>query len=234
MLATLPIFATGGAMAAGNTATGSSSAVSGTLTVQGFPSDTLSPQLPATYTAPPTGKATPVVKKNFSATHTYYGQIALTTKAKSVTDTASGALASGATTATGGSTIVSPSLAAVAQGKNILTASATKILSTAHVSKTQTGKVTTKGTTTLTGLTVTSSLFGLNIQNLDVTATPNQVLAKNSDGTAKVIANYQVPVKTGGKVTGVNVSAIDVHLSNFKYGAYVISGDIAIANSAAK
>lgn len=236
LLAAIPILGSNGAMAATSpSATGSSSVVNATLSVVGFGSETLPDQLPVTYTAPPTGKATPVIKKNFSASHSYFGgEIVLTAKAKTAKDTAQGGVASGATTAKGTSTISTPTLKVDAHGETILTGTAASIVSSATVSKPKTGTPTTSASVTITGLTLSSQMFGLNIKNLTVSPKPNQILAKNKAGTAKIIGNRQVTVRKAGKVTGVVVNALDVQLTNFVYGPYTLSGDIVIANSTAK
>jgi hypothetical protein len=220
-------------MAAGPSATGSAWAVGATFKPVGWPRAKLPNQQIATYTAPPKGK-TETTKKNFSTALGFGPDYWLTTKAMTVTDTAEGYIVSGATTVKSTATVSSPRVTFVGHEKMILTATASQIASSAAVSRTNTGTPKIKASVIITGLTLSSALLGIHIKNLTVSPKANQVLAKNANGTVEIIANYQIPIKTAGKVTGMVVNALDIHLQNFSYQSDKLSGDIAIANTAVK
>ena len=112
-----------------------------------------------------------------------------------------------------------------------LTVSASNIASGATLTKTA-SKTTPVGSAALTKLSIVSSVFGIN-KSYTGSPKPNFVLYQSADKTVTVYLNRQITKTTGGKVTSIAVSAVDLHVVNFMYSRQTVSGDFYLATSSA-
>jgi hypothetical protein len=231
--ASLLAFTAGEAVAASTTATASSSAFSATFSVAGAGSQSLAAQLPATVTVPPAKTVKNAPANPLTINKTYFGAITISGTITKVSDVAQGSgLKAGVLTAGASSTLTTSSVTAVAQGSNIFSASSNSVASTAAITK-KNGTPTTSTTTTISGLTFSSSVFGINLKNKSYNLTKQKIIGQNTAGTAFLIANHTTPIKTGSKIMSA-VDALDLHLVDFSYGPYKISGDVALGTSSVK
>jgi hypothetical protein len=208
----------------------SANAVSATITVNGA-SSSLAKQVLAIGIAPPAYSQNPKVT-SYSKTASLSGlTVALT--AQNVSDSASskGLDATGGVTVLSGAQIGLLSATLSSGAGTALTLSANTLVSSASFATTKAGANTATGSTSIASLTINSALFG--IKNLSFTGKPvaNKILFHNSDNSVVVYLNRQVSMKKLGKLTAFDVSAVVLHINNFKYGPYTISGDINIATS---
>jgi hypothetical protein len=221
------------------TITGSSSAnaLSAALNVNGSASS-LPNQAVASGKAPPKYNV-PVKVPHYSKTAPL-GPLAVTVTAANINDTASsaGIDAKGGLTTISGSSIGSVNATLSALGKTALTVSATKLVSNASFATTKAGVTTATGGTSIGSLTINSPAFGItNVKfptaakpNLH-TPTPSQILYHNSDNSVVVYLNRLTASTKAGKATSIAVSAVVLHIKNFKYNGIPVSGDINVATS---
>jgi hypothetical protein len=105
------------------------------------------------------------------------------------------------------------------------------MVSSAGLTKTAT-KNTAVGSVAMTKFSIVSSVFGI---NKSYTGSPkaNFILYQSKDKKVTLYLNRQITKTTGGKVTSISVSAVDLHVANFTYASQTVSGDFFLANSSA-
>jgi hypothetical protein len=188
-----------------------------------------------------TGSAPPAYNKKtalptYSKTVKYSDGLTLKVTTKAITDIASstGTTAAGGITASASSTISALNSTVSTVLGAAITASASKILSKASFATIKSGKVTPTGSVSITGLSFSAPAFDVKTVTFSGAATPNKVLYESSDKSVVVYANRQVTTKSAGKTTGITVDAIALHVTNYKYGPYTITGDLALGTCVAK
>jgi len=219
------------------TAGSSANALSAALNVNGAASS-LPNQAVASGTAPP--KYTKAMNvPNYSKTASLSG-LTVSVTAMNINDTASsaGLDAKGGLTAISGASIDSINATLSSPLGTALTVTAAKLVSGASFATTKAGVGTAKGSTSIGSLTINSALFGINNLKFPLPSTPNnhtpganQILYNNSDNSVVLYLNRQTPKSTAGKVSSIAVSAVTLHVKNFKYSSFTISGDINVATS---
>jgi hypothetical protein len=215
------------------TAGSSSDALSAVFTVNKT-SDSLPNQAVATGKAPPKyDKTTKVL--SYSKTASLSG-LTLKVTAKNIVDTASsaGIDTKGGITAISGASIGSVNSTLSSPLGTAMTVKAGTLASSASFATTKAGVNTAKGSAAITALVITAPAFG--IKNLTYSGKPaaNRILYQNGAKTVIVYLNRQTTTTAGGKVTGISVSSVAVHVKNYIYAKGItVSADVDVATSTA-
>jgi len=224
---------------AATTITGGSSAnaLSAVINVNGNASS-LPNQAVASGKAPPK-YTVPVSVPHYSKTASLSGLTGKVT-ATNVNDTASsaGIDAKGGLTTISGSSIDAVNATLSSPLGTALTVTAKSLVSNASFATTKAGATTAKGGTTIGSLVINSPLFGINNVKFPTAAkptvhtpTPGQILYQNSDKSVVLYLNQLTAPLKAGQASSVAVSAVVLHVKNFKYSAFTITGDINVATS---
>jgi hypothetical protein len=219
------------------TASSSASAASASFTVTGK-SGTIKPQALASGSGS-TGYSKTVSPAKLTPSGTF-GILSLSGTVTNISDKASSAGAnSGTIASTGSASIGSLSAKINSPLGTALTVTSGKITSSATLTKTATTN-TPSTSVSITNFSIVSPFFGINktftgaFSSSDPKSMANYPLYQSTDGKVTVYLNYQVKKTTAGKVTGITVSAVDLHIVNFSYAGQTVSGDLALATSAAQ
>jgi hypothetical protein len=239
LIAVAATLAASSAMAASPTGNSSATALNFNLSINGA-NASLTNQVYATGSAPPNYSVqTPLAK--FSKTKTFSNQLTLKATAANILDKATGKSASGGLTTTSSSSAGSFGATVSSAAGTALTITITPpkktptapaLLSTASFAITSAGKTTSKGTATFGTVTIAAPLFNINKTISGPQAANTYVYGKAGDAVT-LVANRQTPIKSGGKTTGIVVDALALHVNNYVYGPYTISGDIAVGTDKA-
>jgi hypothetical protein len=236
LIAVAATLAASSAMAASPTGNSSAAALNFTLSVNGAKAS-LTNQVYATGSAPPNYNV-PVPLKTFSKKKTFSNQLTLKASAANILETAAGKSAGGGLTTTSSSSVDTFSATVSSAAGTALTITAVNngttpsLLSTASFAITKAGKITPKGTTTFGTVSIVAPLFNINKTVSGPQAANTYVYGKAGDAVT-LIANRQTPITSGGKTTGTIVDALALHVDNYVYGPYTISGDITVGTDKA-
>jgi len=211
------------------TAGSSASAVSATFSVNAS-SGSLAPQAVASGKGPAAYDVTknvPTLSKSQAVSF-----LTLSATAKTIKDKASSAGVQSGTIASAASASIGSITGKIASPLGTaLTATATNLISSAHLTKTAT-KNTPAGAVSIGGLSIDSALFGVK-KTYKGKPKPNFILYQNTDKTVTVYLNRQIKTTKAGKVTKISVSAVNLHVKNYVYQEQTLSGDLFLATSAA-
>lgn len=215
------------------TASSSSDALSASFTVNGK-SEGLPNQSVATGKGPAKYGQT-IKAATYSKTASLSG-LTLTVSAKNILDTASsaGIDKNGGITAISGSSVSSVNSKLTSPLGTALTVTAATLASSASFATTKAGVNTATGSATVTTLTITAPAFGIKSLTYSGKPAANHILYENAAKTVIVYLNRQTTTTAGGKVTGISVSSVAVHVKNYVYNKSItVSGDVDVATSTA-
>jgi hypothetical protein len=228
--------------AATQTASSSGSAVEASFTLDGVKASLpKADKVVAAGKAPPAYNVAPPMTASYSKSGTFDGAITLTGTGTDFAVTAASAGTNAAqglevhSTASVGSLKVTISSAA----GPVFTATLSNLSTNASLSKTKDGVASINIGAGIGSILVNAPTLGIKNKKFSGNTKPNTVLYQKIDPSTKqvvvsVIVFEALTTPAAGAPQTVAVSALALHIKNFKYLGHTVSGDVTIATSIAK
>jgi hypothetical protein len=163
------------------------------------------------------------------------GGMSVSATAKTLTSKAWAPATAGGARTSHGSTTIGSLTEKLLNGKTVvLTITGTDLTSGATFAKNSKGAIRPAGTMSVGTVTINAPTWGIKNVSHKGSAKANTVLFKTVDGSLVIYANYQVETAAFGSATSIMVDTIDIHMTKFKSGAKILTGDIQVGTSIAK